>query len=147
MAEGLFQHLITEAQLTGAVGTDSAGTSNYHPGELSDVRMRHTAAQHGITLTHRARQLTAQDFEDFDYIVVMDEANLEEAQRRAPSDLLAHKLKMMRAYDPTPEDGQVPDPYFGGAEGFEHVYQMLDRSCRHMLATLVEDHQLTPTSS
>ncbi len=147
MAEGIFQHLVDEARLTGAVGTDSAGTSNYHPGELPDPRMRQTAAQHGIRLTHRARQLTARDFEDFDYIVVMDQANLDEAQRRAPNDQLARKLRMMRAYDPTPEDGQVPDPYFGGTEGFAHVYQMLDRSCRQLLATLVKDHQLvTPTS-
>lgn len=129
MAEGLFLH---HAQIRGIADRfviDSAGTGGWHVGELPDPRMRETAARHGVLLPSRARQLVAHDLQRFDRILCMDTSNL---QNTLALGMPSGVVELMRAHDPA-GPGDVPDPYFGGAEGFEQVFQMLSRSTLALL--------------
>jgi protein-tyrosine phosphatase len=145
MAEGVFQSLVATGSMDAIIQADSAGTSGFHTGELPDPRMMATASQHGITLTHRARKLTTEDFGKFDYILSMDSANLEiilALQKKASaSPANSAKILMMRSFDPEAEDDlDVPDPYYGGADGFEEVFAMLKRSNEQFLEFLRQHH-------
>lgn len=143
MAEGIFYTLITDKGLTGKLLCDSAGTSAYHIGELPDVRMRQTSQKHNIQLVHKARQINGQDFQNFDYIIVMDESNYAAIIKHpAWRNEWQHKLILMRTYDEAPTDVNVPDPYFGELDGFEEVYQILLKANKRFLQTLITTHQL-----
>lgn len=134
MAEGVFLDLVKKEGLEGKIIADSAGTSRYHAGSLPDSRMRQVARQKGIELTHKSRQLTFGDFYDFHYIVAMDESNYTDIISEKPvNDDHRAKIVMMREFDPIPDSNDVPDPYYGGAEGFENVYSILHRSCKVFL--------------
>jgi protein-tyrosine phosphatase len=145
MAEGIFAHLVKEAGLSDYITCDSAGTSDYHIGELPDPRMRQTARRNGLTLTHQARQLRAADFGEFDYILAMDESNWENITRH-PGYWPEHsrKVSFLRLHDEDTRDLNVPDPYYGGPEGFELVYQMLYRTGGRFLQFVIEKHHLQP---
>jgi protein-tyrosine phosphatase len=143
MAEGIFKKLLQEKQLTDKISCDSAGTSAYHIGELPDHRMRSTALKYGIDLTHKARQIAGTDFEAFDYILAMDESNHANIiTHREWKDAYGAKLVYMRQYDPVSGNINVPDPYFGGQQGFEEVYQMLLKANIRFLEYLIEKYQL-----
>lgn len=105
---------------------DSAGTGDWHVGHLPDPRSRAVARRHGVTLTHRARQIGPRDFQDFDVILAMDEHNLSDLRRLAPSGARA-ALHLMREFDPA-GCGPVPDPYTEPDEAFEEVWVMLRRA-------------------
>lgn len=144
MAEGLLLHHIQEAGLGHLVEVDSAGTSGWHIGELADPRMRETAAKHGINLTSLSRKLVEQDYQTFDYILVMDKQNLKDAEDlRSLVDSPKAKVELMREYDEVDAGQDVPDPYFGGKQGFEHVYAMLDRSTKGFLEFIQSEHGLS----
>ncbi len=118
---------------------DSAGTGNYHIGDLADPRMRQHAAKRGIRLLHRARQLSVSDFDDFDVIVAMDHSNLRNILSLSPTVETDSKVIPMSAF--FPEGGfdgydHVPDPYYSGAEGFELVLDMLQSACLTLAQTL-----------
>lgn len=138
LAEGVFQHLVDEAGRGAEFEIDSCGTGGWHAGQLADPRSRAVAQQHGLTLTHRARQFERGDFENFDLILAMDRDNksdLTSFSNLKPEH--AAKVKLLREYDPQAKgDLDVPDPYYGGPEGFENVYQMVERSSRKLLETL-----------
>lgn len=140
LAEGIFAALAAERGLDGDYHADSAGTAAYHSGEPPDSRSTAVAAAHGVRLTGYARQVTRRDFERFDVIVAMDRDNrrsLERLRRRSGrgrGDLA--DIVMMRDYDPRARDADVPDPYYGGQDGFERVYRILARSCRGLLDEL-----------
>jgi protein-tyrosine phosphatase len=143
MAEGIFKKLIQEKQLTDKIFCDSAGTSDYHIGDLPDHRMRSTATKNNIDLTHRARQIAGTDFKEFDYIIAMDESNHTTiSSHKQWENSYADRLFYMRQYDLLPDDMNVPDPYFGGQQGFEEVYQMLLKANTRFLNHLIEKHQL-----
>jgi protein-tyrosine phosphatase len=144
MAEGVFNKIIKDRNLQHKFFVDSAGTSGYHIGELADPRMRKTANAYRIALTHKARKLIQEDLDNFDYIVAMDRSNKENIGKLilSPGSVHHQKVIMMRDFDPEPGDGQVPDPYFGGEQGFEEVYQMLLRSGEGLLGHLISKHQL-----
>jgi protein-tyrosine phosphatase len=145
MAEGIFAHLVKEAGLSSYIGCDSAGTSDYHIGELPDPRMRETARRYGLTLTHRARQLRAADFREFDYILAMDESNWTNITRHPGyQPEYSRKVSLLRTHDEDTGDLNVPDPYYCGPEGFELVYHMLQRTGGRFLHFLVEKHHLQP---
>jgi protein-tyrosine phosphatase len=134
MAEGVFKHLLEKEGLTDKVFVDSAGTSRYHLGCLPDERMRGVARGKGITLDHKARQLSFGDFYDFHYIVAMDRSNFADIVSEKPvNDDHRAKIVLMRDFDPIPENKDVPDPYYGGSEGFINVYNILHRSCTEFL--------------
>ncbi len=141
MAEGIFIDLTVKAGLESAFVIDSAGTSGHHQGELADRRMRETALQHGIQLVSRARPFRQQDFQEFDYIAAMDRSVLRDiqAKQRLGTPVNA-KVFLMRDDDPAKDSHDVPDPYYGGPEGFEDVFQILDRSNRNFLQRLRELH-------
>lgn len=144
MAEGIFLNLLERHGLQEHISCDSAGTSGYHIGDRPDPRMRATAQRHGFELRSRARQLLAEDRALFDYIIAMDRDNLTDIRELWLADPQTERaeLLLMRSFDPTPEDGNVPDPYYGGTEGFEYVYRILDRSNQKFLQHIREKHDI-----
>lgn len=133
MAEGLFDDLVKKSGLSERFEIDSAGTSNHHEGELADRRMRETARRHGIELVTRARPLRRKDLQEFDYIAAMDRSVFRAIQALRGESATANVF-LMRDFDPSPDSPDVPDPYYGGSEGFEEVYQILLRSTMELLA-------------
>lgn len=134
-AEGVFRHLVEERSLENYFEVDSAGTSAYHIGESANSKSQRTANKHGITLHSKARQFKASDLDYFDLILAMDEENLENVQQMANGEQ-KEKIGRMRDFDPQPGNGEVPDPYYGGPEGFENVFQIVKRSCEELLDQL-----------
>lgn len=134
-AEGIFQHLVNERGLEDYFEIDSAGTSAYHIGESANSKSQRTANNHGITLHSKARQFQASDLDHYDLILAMDDANLRNVKRMANGNH-EDKIGRMRDFDPNPGDGEVPDPYYGGQQGFENVFQIVKRSCEHLLNEL-----------
>ena len=140
MAEGIFQRLIVDDCLGEKVACDSAGTASYHIGELPDERMRQTALTKAIELTHRARAFQANDWLDFDYILVMDKANFKNVQKLRRENARA-TLYLMREFDVLEPGSEVPDPWYGDIAGFEDCYEILYRSCHVFLQELKAKHQ------
>jgi len=137
LAEALLVHKITERGLREKFHVDSCGTSNYNLGDGPDHRTLKNARQHGVSMNHIARQLTAGDIARFDRILVMDRQNLKNVQ--AVSDPTHHaKIMMMRSFDPQGE-GEVPDPYYGGEQDFQDVFEILDRSVEGLLDALIKE--------
>ncbi|MHC4924952.1 MAG: low molecular weight protein-tyrosine-phosphatase [Planctomycetota bacterium] len=142
LAEGVFRHLVDEAGLGGHFDIDSAGTGAWHVGEPPDGRMTMVAEQHGISLDSRARQVEAEDLDRFDLILAMDRSNLRELQRMVDLSGADVRVQLLREYDPAGDGDEVPDPYYGGATGFEHVYTMVHRSCEALLEDVRSSIQL-----
>ena len=141
MAEGVFRHLLEEEGLDGRIRVDSAGTGGWHVGESPDVRSMRISASHGITLSGTARQVQPEDFEGFDYIIAMDESNLDNLERFRAGVGGQAALYLLREFDPEGGPGaEVPDPYYGGPMGFENVFRMVERSCRGLLAHILEEN-------
>jgi protein-tyrosine phosphatase len=136
LAEGIFHHLVDEAGLSERFDVDSAGTGSWHLGELPDARASMVARQHGVELTTRARQLTPEDMQRFDVVIAMDHENLRNIERMADAAGSEARIKLLRAYDSNGDGEEVPDPYYGGASGFENVYEMVRRSCQMLLEEL-----------
>lgn len=138
LAEALFAHYVRERGLSDRFAADSAGLGDWHVGDPADPRTRRVAARHGVAVPSIARQLEDRDFDRFDLVVAMDRGHLRELRSRAPL-RSRDKVRLMRDYDAPEHHGRdVPDPYYGGLEGFEDVYQMLAVSCRNLLDSLEE---------
>ncbi len=135
-AEGIFIHKVKERGLHLFFYIDSAGTAAYHVGEPANSKSQYTANQYGVRLPSRARKFEYADFEDFDLILPMDSSNMYNLKSIDRKNRFHDKMYMMRDFDPKPENGDVPDPYYGGMKGFENVYQILDRSCDALLDKL-----------
>ena len=134
LAEGVFREVVRTEGLEVWFEVDSAGTSNYHRGESPDPRTVETAARRGVRLAHAARQVTGADLHRFDYVVVMDEQNFAKVRRLADSVRPDAEIHLLRSFDEEAAgEREVPDPYFGGPGGFEHVHEMVERSCRGLL--------------
>lgn len=132
MAEGILRHRSLERLMS--VETDSAGTIDNHVGESPDPRAQKCMSGHGIDISDlRARQVRPSDFREFDLLLAMDESNLNGLLRIAPDADLAKKAKLMMDYAPRHPLREVPDPYYGGAEGFEEVFTMLDEACANLM--------------
>ena len=118
-----------------SVEVDSAGTGAYHVGEPPDRRMRAAASRAGLEIDGRARQFQPDDFDRFDLIVVMDRSNLRDVVARAPDDRAAEKVRLFRTFDPQadPADLDVPDPYYGGDDGFRDVVAMVRRAAAGLI--------------
>ena len=134
LAQGLFQDLVNREKLDQKIFISSAGTGNWHIGNLPDERMRQTAQSKGIKLESRAQQFQSKDFNRFNLVLAMDHSNLVRLSEIAPSTLQKNKLMLFRSFDPeSNEDQDVPDPYYGGTKGFEEVYSMVKRTCPPLL--------------
>lgn len=131
-AEGIFQHIVRQAGVDHYFYIDSAGTAAYHIGNPANSKSRQVALDNGVELLSRARQIDPRDLEEFDLIIAMDNENLKNIRHLDPAGLYHHKIKRMRDFDPEPEGGEVPDPYYGGMEGFRNVYKILYRSCENL---------------
>ncbi len=132
-AEGVMKKLAEGYPVT----IDSAGTAGYHIGDLPDSRMRSHARKRGYDLTSNARQFDPMvDFEKFDYIIAMDKSNLYDLKMMDRNKKYQHKLSLMTDYAQTMDVYEVPDPYYGGSEGFEHVLDILEDSCKGLLKKL-----------
>jgi len=142
-AEGVFRSLVTERGLTAAIQIDSAGTGGWHAGKRPDARARRAAEQRGIAVDGRARAFEVADFERFDYVIAMDGENLGDLRALAPNRAARAKLSLLRAFDPAaPADSDVPDPYYGGDDGFERVLDICLAGCRGLLDQLCDEHAL-----
>lgn len=133
MAEGVFKHHVKRAGLDARIFTDSAGTHDYHVGEPPDPRAQRAALRRGYDLSVlRARQVSLGDFSSFDYVLAMDEQNLRLLERLCPSQH-AHKLKLFMEFSNRPALREVPDPYYGGEQGFERVLDMVEQAAQELL--------------
>ena len=134
-AEGVFRQLIAEHGLSDSVTTDSAGTHAYHVGEPPDRRAQATAKSRGLDISDlRARSVATDDFSDFDYIMAMDADNHANLLEYCP-DHHQDKVDLFLSYAPELSITEVPDPYYGGASGFEDVFDMVEAAS----AGLIED--------
>lgn len=134
MAEGLLREMAKQRGLP--LATDSAGTGSAHIGEAPDPRAQAEMRRHGIRIDDlRARQFTREDFEDFDLLLAMDRQNLADMRRLAPTAELAAKVRLMLDHGPGPTGRDVPDPWFGGSEGFRPVHDMLKQA----VAALIDE--------
>ncbi len=137
LAEGLLASKLPQNDFF----VDSAGTGNYHIGKQPDQRSVLTAQKNGLDITHqKARQFTPRDFEDFDYIYVMDNANYDDVIQLAKTESQKKKVQLI-LNELFPDDNvDVPDPYYGLQNGFDMVYEMLDESCAILAKKLTEKH-------
>lgn len=142
-AEGIMNHLIAAANLEAEIACDSAGTSSYHLGELPDARMRQTAQQRGIVLSSRARQFHKADFEAFDLILAMDRQNYYNICALDPHGAYQDKVKLICDFCTHHPDQEVPDPYYGGPDGFRYVMDLLTDACQGLLLSLTDGQILS----
>ncbi|QDH79148.1 low molecular weight phosphotyrosine protein phosphatase [Echinicola soli] len=143
LAEAIFNHQINELELNHKFQSDSCGTSDYHIGELPDERSMASAKKHGIAISHRGRQLNHADIRDFDYIIAMDSTNKKNIIQLMESYNLSHdRIYLMRDFQSKASSKEVPDPYYGGEDGFENVYQILNESIQEFIVQLKKEHQV-----
>lgn len=138
-AEGILRRLLADAGLAERVRVDSAGTQDYHVGEHADPRAQAHAARRGYDLSGlRARQVAPVDFTAFDLILAMDRGHLQWLARRAPQGE-RHKLQLFMAFAPAGGVDEVPDPYYGGPDGFERMLDLLEAGARGLIDELARE--------
>ena len=140
LAMALFKQQAKNRGLEDAFLIDSCGTSNYHIGEPPDRRTTLNAEDNGIFIRHRARQLSRDDLSYFDYILAMDAENVRSVNALDPHEEYQEKIKLMRDFDDQYSGSDVPDPYFGGENGFQEVFEILSRSVNNFLDFLEKEH-------
>ncbi|WP_062270603.1 low molecular weight protein-tyrosine-phosphatase [Endozoicomonas arenosclerae] len=131
-AHGVFVHQVLEAGLSDWIEVDSAGTSGWHEGAKPDKRSMKEAARQGYDLSFiRSRQVRDSDFDEFDYVLAMDESNLSDLLAICPQDH-AHKVQLFLSFGESLEH-EVPDPYYGGEQGFTHVLSLVEQGGQSLL--------------
>lgn len=139
-AEGVFRQRVREENLEHLIATDSAGTHAYHIGDPPDPRAMATAVQRGIAIDDlRARRVVAQDFEAFHYVIAMDRDNFEILAELCPPGY-EQRLHMLMDFAPDLKISEVPDPYYGGVNGFERVFDMIEEAADGLLAEIRNRH-------
>lgn len=142
-AHAVMKHLVETRGLAGQVEIDSAGTHDYHPGARSDPRTRAAGERRGYLFDHRARQVRPDDFDRFDHILVMDDTNLADiAAHHPPGGPRAGLVRPLLSHWPESPCPHVPDPYYGGPDGFERVLDLVESGCGALLEDLVKRHGL-----
>ena len=139
-AEGIFNQKIKERDLENFFVVDSAGTGSWHVGNLPDQRMRTTAISRGIELTSRARQIEENDLYKFDLILVMDKDNLDAVKslNKNHKNTINSKIKLILSYSQKSQLDEVPDPYYGGQNGFDRVLDLLDDAMDGLIDSLID---------
>jgi protein-tyrosine phosphatase len=139
MAESVLRARVEEAGLDGLVEVDSAGTGGWHEGDPADPRTVSVLEEHGYDGGHTARQFQPSWFARLDLVVALDSGHLKALRRLAPSPEDAAKVRLLRSYDPAAgEDLDVPDPYYGGRDGFEECLEMVEAASAGLLAAVRE---------
>ncbi len=130
-ADGVFSAMLAEKKLAGTLECDSCGTGDWHIGQLPDPRMRAAGTRRGYRFTHRARQLRAADYEDFDLILAMDDDNFRDILDRAPAGADTSKVRRFAEFCTGEFAGidHVPDPYYGGEKDFERALDIIENGC------------------
>lgn len=141
-AEGVMRSLLDEKKLTDSVHVESAGTSAWHVGERPDSRSRAAASTRGIVVDGKAQHFQAKDFERFDYVLVMDAANRADVLALAANEGDAAKVHLFLDFNAEHQGQDVPDPYYGGANGFEHVLDLCESACAGFIDHLSERGEL-----
>ncbi len=136
-AEGVMRHVVAAAEMDDEIEMDSAGTGSWHVGSAPDRRATAAAAARGVTLAGTARQVRPGDFEHFDLILAMDHANLADLRALAPDEQARARVRLLREFD-LAADGEldVPDPYYGGEDGFGEVFELVEAACEGLLAEI-----------
>jgi protein-tyrosine phosphatase len=143
LAEAVFGEVVREEGLSAHFEIDSAGTSDYHAGDSPDPRTISEARRRGLELEHAARQIRGADLERFHYVIAMDASNLGKIERLAKTLEQRAELHLLRAFEADAgDDLEVPDPYFGGPDGFADVHDMIERACRGLLEHIRAEHGL-----
>ena len=139
-AEGIFNQKIKERDLENFFVVDSAGTGSWHVGNLPDQRMRATGLSRGIELTSRARQIEENDLYEFDLILVMDKDNLDAVKSLSKDhkNTISSKIKLILSYSKNSQLDEVPDPYYGGQNGFDKVLDLLDDAMDGLIDSLID---------
>lgn len=139
-AHGVFRHLVAQAGLAERIEIDSAGTHAYHVGESPDARAQSTAVRRGIDISDlKARRAETADFEEYDYILAMDQDNYHGLSHIAP-DGGHDKIYLFMDFASTARSREVPDPYYGGPDGFERVFDMVEDASAGLLAEIRRRH-------
>ena len=139
-AEGVMRHMVDERRLSSVIAIESAGTGGWHVGDPADLRARRAASRRGYELDRRAQQFTIEFFDRFDYVLAADADNLAHLERMAPDLDARRKIRLLRDFDETsPPGAEVPDPYYGGPDGFEQVLDICEAACRGLLDRIVGD--------
>ena len=136
MAEAAFQRIIDREPATERFRIDSAGLIGFHAGELPDSRMRYHAGKRGYSLTHRSRPFTRADFDRFDMIIGMDDQNINGLNNQAHTLDESRKIFRMTDFCMNINADHVPDPYYGGEQGFENVINLLEDACEGLFNSL-----------
>lgn len=132
-AENIMNHLIKEANLLDRIVCDSAGTSGYHIGASPDRRMNAAANKKGLTLQGKSRKLTPTDLQQFDLILAMDQENYQDILYLDREGKYEDKVRLMCDFATQKSDSEVPDPYYGGQDGFDYVIDLLFDACSGLL--------------
>jgi protein-tyrosine phosphatase len=135
-AEGVMRNLLREQGLEDEIEIDSAGTGGWHAGYPPDARATEAARRRGIVLEGAARQVRPSDFEEYDLLLAADRENLADLRAVAPDAAAMAKVRLLREFDPASRgapDLDVPDPYYGGPDGFEHVLDLVEAACRGLI--------------
>lgn len=135
-AEEVMRGMLKREGLDRAIEVDSAGLISYHQGEQADPRMRAHASRRGYHITHLSRPVCMSDFEEFDLILGMDDSNISRLRELAPNIETEEKIRRMTEYCTRIPADHVPDPYYGGAQGFENVIDILEDACEGLLASM-----------
>lgn len=142
-AEGVFRYVVKKHNMSDVIRIDSAGTHAYHIGESPDSRSQSTALSHGVNLSsQKARIVNREDFDRFNYVIAMDRSNLEDLKRIQDSDQPA-KLHLFMEFANGWDNKEVPDPYYGGGNGFEKVFSMVKSASEGLLQHII-DNDLKP---
>ena len=137
------RHLVQAAGLSDRILVESAGTSGYHLGEPPDRRATAAAKRRGIDIENRGKQFVREDLARFDYVLAMDQENLEDLLALDVQNEHGDKIKLLRSFDPaSPPGAKVPDPYYGGDDGFDHVLDLCTAACARLLQRIREEHRL-----
>lgn len=138
-AEGIMKKLVSDAGKDAEIEIDSAGILGYHKGELPDQRMRAHALRRGYELNSHSRPVCLSDFDEFDYIIGMDNRNIDDLKSLAPDVDSVAKIHRMTEYSRHFTHDHVPDPYYGGSSGFELVLDLLEDACAGLLNSISSD--------
>ena len=136
LAEAIFQLKIKEVGLEEDISSQSCGTANYHIGDMPDPRTIRNAFKNGIHINHVGRQLSSADLDAFDFVLAMDQSNMDNIKQLPGAKANLHKISLMRNYDPIGKGLDVPDPYYGNEKDFQDVFDILNRSIDALIESL-----------
>jgi len=141
-AEGVFRHVVKESKLSDRIHVDSAGTHAYHIGNPPDPRAQEASIKRDIDLSsQRARKVKKDDFTQFDYVIVMDHSNYSDLDALCPAEQ-KNNLRLFLEFSNHFDEDEVPDPYYGGEQGFEHVLDLVEDASRGLLQNIQKKYDL-----